>query len=93
MIGGSRVEVVTKWANGATDRKEISRIKLRDYLEEQFVAAVSADYGYGAEQEVEDAIFFFFFEIWDSAKVRGDVTTYRYTTIDGPVTTWTITEI
>ena len=33
MIGGSRVEVVTKWANGGTDRKEISRIKLRDYLE------------------------------------------------------------
>lgn len=93
MIGGRRVEVVTKWANGGTDRKEISRRKLRDYLEEQFVAAVSADYGYGAEQEVEDAIFAALDEIWDSAKVRGDVTTYRYTTLDGLVTTWTITEI
>jgi hypothetical protein len=97
MIGGNRVKVVSEYPDGEIEETEVSRIKLRDYLEEEFASAIVADYGVGPDPEDEEADEAAIDDAIDSIlsnyEMKGDTTIYHYTSTDGDVTTWTVMEL
>ena len=97
MIGGRRAKVVTKFPDGETDEFEVSRIELRDCLEEAFAAAITRDYGIGSDPEDEEADAAAIDDAIDSIlsnyEMKGDKTIYHYTSTDGDVTTWTVIDL